>query len=80
MGDLVKKSDPFTKVKITKFQTLLSEWAEKHEFSLHSSSSKITARQKNVVSKSFHKLGIVVPVEKKTELGYRPLIETDGMK
>lgn len=34
-------------------------------------------RDKNVVSRTFHRAGIVVPYNKKTELGYRPLSETN---
>ena len=35
-------------------------------------------RNKDVVTKCFHKMGIVVPYDKKTELGYRPLPLTDS--
>lgn len=35
-------------------------------------------RSKDVVTKCFHKMGIVVPYDKKTELGYRPLPLTDS--
>ena len=34
-------------------------------------------RSKDVVTKCFHKMGIVVPYDKNTELGYRPLSLTD---
>ena len=35
-------------------------------------------RSKEVVTKCFHKMGIVVPYDRKTELGYRPLPLTDS--
>lgn len=35
-------------------------------------------RSKEVITKCFHKMGIVVPYDKKTELGYRPLPLTDS--
>lgn len=38
------------------------------------------ARKKNIVTKCFHGAGIVVPYNKKTEAGYRPLPESDGMR
>ncbi|KAK6637464.1 hypothetical protein RUM44_007881 [Polyplax serrata] len=78
LDTLITTSDPFTKVKISKFQSLLTTWAKKHEFHLQKNTNKMDARQKRVVTKSFHKLGIVVPVEKKTELGYRPLLESEA--
>ncbi len=34
-------------------------------------------RQKQIVTNCFHKMGIVVPYDKKTELGYRSLTVTD---
>ena len=40
---------------------------------------KTLAKQRNqtVVARCFHKIGIVVPYDKKTELGYRPLPMND---
>lgn len=35
-------------------------------------------RGKDVVTRCFHKMGIVVPYDQKTELGYRPLPLTDS--
>ena len=35
-------------------------------------------RGKDVVTRCFHKMGIVVPYDRKTELGYRPLPLTDS--
>jgi hypothetical protein len=35
-------------------------------------------RGKDVVTRCFHKMGIVVPYDKNTELGYRPLPLTDS--
>lgn len=34
-------------------------------------------RHRETVAKCFHKIGIVVPYDKKTELGYRPLTMSD---
>ena len=39
-------------------------------------SKKIKSREKNVVSKTFHGAGLVVPVV--NDVGYRPLPETPG--
>lgn len=40
---------------------------------------KTLAKQRNqtIVARCFHKIGIVVPYDKKTELGYRPLPMND---
>ena len=35
-------------------------------------------RKKNMVAKTFYSCGIVVPVNKKTKVGYRKIPETDG--
>uniref|UniRef100_T1IPC9 Histone PARylation factor 1 n=1 Tax=Strigamia maritima TaxID=126957 RepID=T1IPC9_STRMM len=56
----------------------LKKWAEDHQFTLDMKTSAMNARQKLVVAKTFHRAGIVVPFDKKTEVGYRPLPETDG--
>jgi len=41
-------------------------------------STAMKARDKKVVTKTFHNAGLVVPFNKKTEMGYRELTETDG--
>ena len=56
--------------------SLISE-AKKLKYNLETSTPAIKARNKEVVSKTFHKAGIVVPVDM-NEVGYRPLTVTDG--
>ena len=56
--------------------SLISE-AKKLKYNLEASTPAIKARNKEVVSKTFHKAGIVVPVDM-NEVGYRPLTVTDG--
>lgn len=41
-------------------------------------STKVRARNLTTVTKTFHKAGLVVPVDRKTQVGYRELIETEG--
>lgn len=53
--------------------TLFCQW----DLDLNIKSSKVKAREKKVVTKSFQGIGIVVPVGK-DEIGYRPLHHTDG--
>lgn len=51
--------------------------ADKLKYNLNASTTGIKARNKRVVSKTFHKAGIIVPVDA-NEVGYRPLTVTDG--
>lgn len=72
------KCDPFQKMKVSKVQNSLQSWAKDNKFVLDELSAAMKARNKKVVTKTFHDAGLVVPWNKKTELGYRELIETDG--
>jgi hypothetical protein len=72
------KCDPFRKMKISNIQTALQSWAKDKRFILDVSSAAMKARDKKVVTKTFHKAGLVVPFNKKTEVGYRELPERDG--
>lgn len=39
----------------------------------------LKGRKVNSVTKTFHKVGIVVPYDSKTDVGYRPLSESESM-
>ncbi|XP_065090538.1 histone PARylation factor 1-like [Ochlerotatus camptorhynchus] len=67
---------PFNKVQISSMKKSLEEWAKSHNIQLKGT-EKQKARGKAIVCKTFHKAGIVVPFERKKELGYRELLETD---
>jgi hypothetical protein len=73
-----RKCDPFQRMKVSKIQTALQLWAKSKNFHLNVSSEAMKARNRKVVTKTFHNAGIVVPWNRKTELGYRELVETDG--
>ena len=49
------------------------------ELELPCTDQKTLAKQRNqkIVARCFHKIGIIVPYDKKTELGYRPLPMND---
>lgn len=51
-------------------------WAEQHKFSLEPFDMK--KRLHGIVTRSFNGVGINVPYNKKTKLGYRNLVENDG--
>ncbi|XP_014280888.1 histone PARylation factor 1 [Halyomorpha halys] len=76
--DKIKKiTDPFKKIKIKKIQDALQAWCSKNGFILSSLTKKMRGRRSKVVAKTFHGAGIVVPYDKKTEVGYRELKEND---
>ncbi|KAM7364255.1 histone PARylation factor 1 [Cochliomyia hominivorax] len=69
---------PFTAAAVTNVKKLLQKFIEANEVKLESLDKLRKARSIKVVCKTFHRAGIVVPYENKTQLGYRPLIESDA--
>ena len=54
--------------------------AQMSALNLMATDAKTLAKQrsKEIVAKCLHKIGIVVPYDKKTDVGYRPLPKTDS--
>ena len=78
ISNRIKSTKDKTNVKALKnIQSLLSEKAKEYDYSLDLKTSEIKARNKKVVTKCFHKAGIVVPVDD-NDVGYRPLPMNDG--
>ncbi|XP_046837716.1 histone PARylation factor 1 [Vespa crabro] len=75
--DALKTANLFEKTSILQLQKQLKEFAQKHNITLESKTDKMINREKKVVARTFHKAGIVVPYNKKTQLGYRELSVTD---
>ncbi|XP_044735988.1 histone PARylation factor 1 [Chrysoperla carnea] len=71
-----KKCTPFNKMGIVKFQTKLKDYAKTENITLETKTDEMKSRNNKVVTRTFSGIGIVVPYNKKTQLGYRPLIET----
>lgn len=71
-----KKSSPFTAMACDKLIGKIKKIAEENNYSLEEYNVK--KRWSQAVTKTFHGAGIVVPYNKKTELGYRHLIESDA--
>ncbi|XP_055687357.1 histone PARylation factor 1-like [Lutzomyia longipalpis] len=69
---------PFTKAKVGALKKSLQSWVADHEVDVTSAPTLIKERQRKLVCKTFHTAGLVVPVEAKTKIGYRPLMETDA--
>ncbi|XP_071452817.1 histone PARylation factor 1 isoform X2 [Hetaerina americana] len=78
MNGIIKSGDPFTKIKVPKYQNSLKKWAEKEGISLDPKTREMAARTKKVLATTFHNAGIVVPYDKKSQVGYRELLETDS--
>lgn len=57
---------------------LIEGYAAANDIKLTTFSAANRARNLTVVTKTFHKAGLVVPVDRKTQVGYRELIETNG--
>lgn len=54
------------------------DYAKEHSIDMEQTPDKLRARSKKVVCKTFHGAGLVVPFDKQTDIGYRPLLETDA--
>lgn len=69
---------PFNRAAAGSMKTALDDFAKLNDIKLDSFSSRLKARNMRVVTKTFHRAGLSVPVDKETDVGYRSLIETDG--
>lgn len=69
---------PFNRTAATSMKTALDDFSKANHIKMDQFSSTLKARNMKVVTKTFHKAGLVVPVDKDTDVGYRSLIETDG--
>lgn len=78
LNDAKKTATPFSQPKISKLQKALQGYAEECGFTLEHKTQAMKQRDRRTVSKTFNGLGLLVPVEKKTEVGYRELLETDA--
>lgn len=56
----------------------LKNFAKQHNITLDKNTADMQARERQVVARTFHRAGIVVPYDKKTQLGYRDLAATDS--
>ncbi|XP_026747440.1 histone PARylation factor 1 [Trichoplusia ni] len=71
-----KKQSPFTSMACQKLMEKIKAFADENKISLEEYTMK--KRSPHMVTRSFHGAGIVVPYNKKTQLGYRHLVETDA--
>ena len=76
----IKKADPFKKSQLATLKKQLEDWANKNDIIIEPPSQILKKRKKLMVARTFYECGIVVPVDKKTQVGYRKIPETDGKK
>ncbi|XP_011259446.2 histone PARylation factor 1 isoform X1 [Camponotus floridanus] len=78
LQDKVKSANPFEKTGIMRLHFQLKNFAKQHKITLEKNTVNMRSRERQVVARTFHKAGIVVPYDKKTQLGYRDLAATDN--
>lgn len=72
---------PFNRSLINSIRKETLEFAKTHFIDLEKTPDLLRKRNKLIVCKTFHGAGLVVPYDKKTEVGYRALLENDaGLK
>ncbi|XP_063985096.1 histone PARylation factor 1 isoform X2 [Diachasmimorpha longicaudata] len=74
----LKEASPFEKSSISLFSRKVKQFAKTHNISLELDSLNMRSRNRKSVTKTFHGAGIVVPYDKKTQLGYRNLVATES--
>ncbi|XP_075145505.1 histone PARylation factor 1 [Haematobia irritans] len=72
------KATPFTAATVASTKKSLQKFIGTNEVHIDTLEQVRRKRNSKVVCKTFHRAGIVVPYEAKTQLGYRPLIESDA--
>ncbi|KAJ8922835.1 hypothetical protein NQ315_007870 [Exocentrus adspersus] len=73
LDELKKIGDPFKRMHIGRIQSSIKKEAEKLKLYLSARTPEMIAREKKIVTRTFNKIGLVVPYNRKTQLGYRAL-------
>ncbi|KAB0799612.1 hypothetical protein PPYR_07492 [Photinus pyralis] len=68
-----KICDPFKKLSVTNLQGKIKKQAENLKLSLDLKPSHVKERNTKIVSSTFNSIGLVVPYNRKTQVGYRHL-------
>lgn len=69
---------PFTTGQVAAIKKATKQYISDNSLELSQLEILKTERNKRVVTKSFHRAGIVVPYERKSQQGYRPLMVSDA--
>ncbi|XP_068203068.1 histone PARylation factor 1 [Palaemon carinicauda] len=73
----MKEENPFKKTALQRLHKEVESYAKLKKWSLEPKTAEMRARNREVVAKTFHGAGIVVPVDQ-TGVGYRPLPDSDA--
>ncbi|KAF5302231.1 hypothetical protein FQA39_LY10270 [Lamprigera yunnana] len=68
-----KKCDPFKKLTINSVQNNLKKYTENLQLCLDVTTDRIKERNKKIVVRTFNSIGLVIPYNRKTQMGYRHL-------
>lgn len=74
----LKLVTPFEKIRVAQLHQRLKSFASSKKITIEKRTASMQAREKQTVTRTFHRAGIVVPYNKKTQLGYRDLAVTDS--
>ncbi|XP_066244983.1 histone PARylation factor 1 isoform X2 [Euwallacea similis] len=77
LEDWKKSCNPFEKITVKNLHRKLKKRAEQLQLNLLEKSEKIKIRDKKIVFRSFSKLGIVIPYNRRAQVGYRSLSVTN---
>ncbi|XP_066145143.1 histone PARylation factor 1 [Euwallacea fornicatus] len=77
LNDWKKSCNPFEKIAAENLHCKLKKRAEQLQLSLYEKSEKTRIRDKKIVFRSFSKLGIVIPYNRRAQVGYRSLSVTN---
>lgn len=69
---------PFNRPAVQAMKKSLEQFAQRQDIPLDTFSAKLKARNNRTVSKTLHKGGLIVPYDRQTTVGYRPINESDG--
>lgn len=68
-----KTCNPFQKLKVSNLLKAFRKEAENLQYSLMKKTENMKVRERKAVARTFNKVGLVVPFNRKTEVGYRDL-------
>lgn len=69
---------PFNKALLNKIKKQLEDWAKEKNIHLGDKEENILKREENILCRTFHRLGIIAPFDRKTKVGYRALQISDS--
>ncbi|KAK7082687.1 hypothetical protein SK128_004583 [Halocaridina rubra] len=74
----MKLENPFKKTALQRLHKEVESYAKLKKLPLEPKTHHMKVRNKEVVSKTFHGAGIVVPIDRYNDVGYRPLPDTEA--